>query len=153
MDDTAQVQLFERLHRLAHRCQCRHPDVFNEHRLGCGGSALHAVHNHHVGPGNGCQLHIVEGAGGTHLHINRLFPIGDLAQFPDLDHQVIRPGPVWMAAGRALVHPFGQVPHARHPRVDLLPEQHATPPRLGALPDDDLDRVGAAQVIRVKAIT
>ena len=36
--------------------------------------------------------------------------------------------------------------------ADLLAEQHAAAARLRALPDHDLDRVGAAQVVRVEAV-
>jgi hypothetical protein len=45
-----------------------------------------------------------------------------------------------------------QAPHRRHPLRDLLAEQHAAAPRLGALPDHHLDGVGSAQIVRVHAV-
>ena len=57
-----------------------------------------------------------------------------------------------MAAGRALVDAGGQRAHVGDALGDLLAEQHAAAAGLGALADDDLDRVGAAQVVRVHAV-
>ena len=48
--------------------------------------------------------------------------------------------------------PFGQVAHLGDALGDLLAQQHAAAARLGALADHDLDRVGAAQIVRVHAV-
>ena len=86
------------------------------------------------------------------LDEDRLLPVGDLAQLADLDLEVVRTGPVGMAAGAALVDALGQVAHLGDAVGDLLAEQHAAAARLGALADHDLDRVGPAQVVRVHAV-
>ena len=57
-----------------------------------------------------------------------------------------------MAAGRALVDAVGQRAHLGDALGDLLAEQHAAAAGLGALADDDLDRVGAAQIVGVHAV-
>ena len=57
-----------------------------------------------------------------------------------------------MAAGAALVDADREVAHPGDPLGDLLAEQHAAPARLGALADDDLDRVGPAQIVGVHAV-
>ena len=146
------VQVFERIDRLAQRGQRRNADVFDEHGL-CGrGAALHAVDHDHIGPGVHRQLDVVEGARRAHLHVDRFFPIGDFAQFLYLDSQVVRPGPVGMPAGGALIHAFGEYAHFRDPWIDLLTEQHAAATRLGALSDHDFDRIGAAHIVRFESI-
>ena len=126
--------------------------MLDEHVLRRGGAALHAVEHHHVGAGLGCQRGVVIGARGTDLDVDRLLPIGDLAQFFDLDREVVRPGPVRVAAGGALIDAGGQAAHAGDALGDLLAEQHAAAAGLGALADDDLDGVGPAQVVRVHAV-
>ena len=42
---------------------------------------------------------VVIGPRTADLHIDRLFPIGDFAQFVNLDLEIVRSGPVRMAAG------------------------------------------------------
>ena len=70
----------------------------------------------------------------------------------DLDLEVVGAGPVRVPAGAALVDPLRQVAHLGDAVGDLLAEQHAAAARLRALADDDLDRVGAAQVVGVHAV-
>ena len=48
--------------------------------------------------------------------------------------------------------PFGSVRISATRSEIFWPEQHAAAARLGALADDDLDRVGGAQVVRVHAV-
>ena len=98
------------------------------------------------------ELHVVEHARRADLHVDRLLPIGDLAQLADLDREIVRTRPVGMPAGRALVDAFGQRAHLRDARVHLLSEQHAAAAGLRALADDDLDRVGLAHVVRIEAV-
>ena len=86
------------------------------------------------------------------LAIDRFLPIGHLADFLDLDDEVVRPGPIGMAAGAALIDAFRQLPHAGDTFVDLLPQKHAATARLSALADNDFDAVGAPEIIRVHTI-
>jgi hypothetical protein len=86
------------------------------------------------------------------LDVDRLLPVGDLAQLADLDLEVVGAGPVRMAARAPLVDPLRQVAHLGHAVRDLLAEQHSAAARLRALADDDLDRVGAAEVVRVHPV-
>ena len=98
------------------------------------------------------ELDVVVRAGRADLDVDRLLPVGDLAQLADLDRQVVRPGPVRVAAGRALVDADRQGAHPGDALGDLLAEQHAAAAGLGALAEHDLDRVGLAQVVGVHAV-
>ena len=126
--------------------------MLNETGLRRCGTALHAVDHHHIGTGMHRQLDVIEGTGCAHFHVNRFFPIGDFTQLVDLDGQVIRAGPVGLAAGGTLVHAFGQGAHFGHARVDFLAQQHAAAAGFGALADHHFNRVGAAHVVRVEAV-
>ena len=126
--------------------------MFDEHILSGGGAALHAVQNHHVGPGLHRQGSVEIGPGAANLHIDRHPPASDFAQFEDLDLQIIRPGPIRVTAGGPLVDPLGQGPHLGHPVADLLAKQHAAAAGFGALAHDDLDRIGLAQVVGVHPV-
>ena len=66
--------------------------------------------------------------------------------------EVVGTRPVRVPAGAALVDPDRQVAHRRDAVRDLLAEQHPATARLGALADNDLDRVGAAQVVGVHPV-
>ena len=57
-----------------------------------------------------------------------------------------------MARGRALIHADRQGAHLRHLLADLHAEQHPAGAGLGALTDDDLDRIRHAQVLEVEAV-
>ncbi len=120
------------------------PDMLDEHFLGGGGAALHAVQHHHVGAGLDRERRVVERPRGADLDIDRLLPVGDLAQLLDLDLEIVGAGPVGMAASRALIDTLRQGAHLGHAVGDLLAEQHAAAAGLGALTDHDLDGVGAA---------
>src|SRR5262249_46386764 len=54
--------------------------------------------------------------------------------------------------GRALVDPFGKHAHFGDTPGNLLAQEHAAAARLGALADDDLDGIRAAQVVGVHAV-
>ncbi len=136
------AEFLQRLHGLRHRRQCRYADVLDEHFLRRRRAALHAVDDDDVGSRVHRELHVVVRAGGADLDVDRLLPVGDLPQLVDFDRQVVGTGPVGMPARRTLVDALGQRAHARHACRDLLPEQHAAAARLGALAEDDLDRVG-----------
>ena len=146
------VELVERLDRLAHRRQGRNADMLDEHVLGGAGAALHAVQHDRIGPGLDAERHVEAGARRADLDVDRLLPVGDLAQLGDLDREIVRAGPVGMAAGAALVDALRQRAHRGDPLGDLEPEQHAAAAGLGALADHHLDRIGAAQVVRIEAV-
>ena len=66
----------------------------------CGGCpALHAVKDNDISPGLDRQGGIKIRAGATDFNVDWLFPVGDFAQFENLDFKIIRPGPVGMATG------------------------------------------------------
>ena len=57
-----------------------------------------------------------------------------------------------MPAGGALVDARRQGAHCRHPVGDFLAEHHTAAARLRTLPDNHLDSVGPAQIMRVHAV-
>ena len=126
--------------------------MLDEHLLGGGGAALHAVDHDDVGAGVHGELHVVVGAGGADLDVDRLLPVGDLAQFVDLDGQVVGPGPVRVPARRPLVDALGQRAHPRDACGDLLAQQHSAAAGFGALAEHHLDRVGLAQIVGVHPV-
>ena len=90
--------------------------------------------------------------GGADLDVDRDLPVGRLADLLDLEAQVGGPDEVGVAHRRALVDAERQVAHARHLVRHLGAQQHAAGAGLGALADDDLDRVGARHVVGVVAV-
>ncbi|EPX83771.1 hypothetical protein ruthe_02567 [Rubellimicrobium thermophilum DSM 16684] len=145
-------QILQRLYRLWNAGEDRHADMFDEHLLRRRRAALHAVHHHDIRAGLHRQRRVVIGPRPADLHIDRLLPVGDLAQLEDLDLEVVGARPVRVAAGRALVDALGKVAHLRHAIRDLLAQQHSPAARLCPLPDNDLDRIRPAQVIGIHAI-
>ncbi len=146
------AELLQGLDGRADAGQRRHADILDEDLLGGGRAALHAVHHHDIGAGFDGERHVVIGPGAADLHVDRLLPVGDLAQLGDLDLEIVRAGPIGVAGRRTLVDALRQRAHLGHAIGDLLPEQHAAPAGLGALADDDLDGVGLAQIVRVHAV-
>ena len=147
-----QAEVLEGLHGGPDRRQGRDADVLDEHVLRGRGAALHAVQHDDVGAGLRREGSVVVGAARPDLHVDGLLPVGDLAQLLELDREIVRTGPVRVAAGRALVDARRQAAHPGDPLGDLLPEQHAAAAGLGALADHHLDGVGPAQVVRVHAV-
>ncbi len=109
------VELHQRLHRLRDRGQDRNTDVLDEHVLGGGGPALHAVQHDRVGAGLDRQRHVVVGPRSADLDVDRDPPVGDLAELLDLDLEIVRPGPVRVPAGAALIDPLAVGPASRPP--------------------------------------
>jgi len=105
-----------------------------------------------VGAGLDRQGDVVGDPRGAHLDVDGHLPFGDFAQLVNLDFQIVRPGPVGMAAGAALVDAHRQIAHAGDPLGDLVAQQHAAAARLGALADDHLEGVRPAQIVRVEAV-
>ena len=146
------AEVLQRLHGRADAGQRRLADMLDEHLLRRRGAALHAVDHDDVGAGLDRERDVVIGPRAADLDVDRLLPVGDLAQLEDLDLEIVGTGPVGMAAGRALVDALGQRAHLGDAVGDLLAEQHAAAAGLGALADDDLDGVGLAQIVGVHAV-
>ena len=115
-------------------------------------AALHAVDDDDVGTGLHGEGDIIVGARAADLDVDRLLPIGDLAQLDDLDLEVVGAGPIGVTAGRTLIDALRQSAHLGDAVGDFLAQQHAAAAWLGALPDDDFDGVGLAQVVGVHAV-
>ncbi|MNP06191.1 hypothetical protein D3C76_981640 [compost metagenome] len=146
------AHLLQSLYRLRDGRQNRDAHVFDKHFLGRRRAPLHAVEHDHVGPGLHRQLDVVVRPARADLHVDRFFPIGDFAQLGDLYRQVIGTCPVRVTAGAALVDADRQGAHAGHPLGDFHAQQHAAATGFGALPQDDFDGIGLAQVVRVHAV-
>ena len=146
------AELLQRLYGERDGGERRDADVLDEHLLRRGGAALHAVDHDDVRAGLDREPGVVVGPRGADLDVDRLLPVGDLAQLGDLDGQVVRAGPVGVARGRALVDAGRQGAHPGDALGDLLAEQHAAAAGLGALAEHDLDGVGTAQVVGVHAV-
>ncbi len=146
------VELLQRLDRLAQRRQGRDAGMLDEDVLRRAGAALHAVEHDDVGARLDRQRDVVFRPRRADLDVDRLLPIGDLAQLLDLDLEIVGAGPIGVAAGAALVDPGRQRPHPGDALGDLLAEQHAAAARLGALADDDLDGVAAPHVLGIGAV-
>ena len=126
--------------------------VLQQHLCRCTGAGQHAVDDDGIGPGLGCQLHIVVHTTGPEFHVNRNSPVGGLAQLLDLDGEVIRAKPVRMAGRTALVYAQGQVPHFGHIVLYLHAHQHPARSWFGALAHHYLNSLGTHQVVRVESV-
>ncbi len=126
--------------------------MFDEDILGRAGAALHAVDHDDIGARLHRQGRVVISARGADLDVDRLFPVGNFAQFLDLDGEVVRTGPVGMAAGAALVDAEGQRAHGRDAVVHFPAEQHAAAAGFRTLAEDDFDRIGGAQIIGIHPV-
>jgi hypothetical protein len=147
------AELLKRLHGGSYASKGRLPDVLDEHFLSGRRAALHAVDHDHVGTGFHCKRHVVVRARAAYLDEDRLLPIGDLAKLVNFDLQIVRPGPVGMTGGGALINPLRERPHLRDAVGDLLTEEHSPAARLGSLPHDDFDGIGAAKIVRIHAVS
>ena len=78
--------------------------------------------------------------------------VGRLAQLLDLDLQIVGAEEIGVAHGGALVDAERQRAHARDPLGDLHAQQQPAGARLRSLADDDLDPVGAAQMIEIEHV-
>ena len=147
------AEILQRLHGWTNAGKRRHADILDEDVLRCSGAALHAVKHDDVGSGLDRKRRIVIRPRAADLDVDRLFPIRDLAQFHDLDFEIVRTGPVRMTAGRALVDALREIAHVGDAIGDLLAEEHASAARFGSLSHDHFDRIGATQIFRVHAVT
>ncbi len=146
------AEILQRLHGRANAGERRHADMLDEDFLRRRSTALHAIEHDDIGAGLHCKGRVVIGARTADLHVDRFFPVGDLAQFEDLDLKVVGAGPVGMTACRTLIDTLRQRSHLGDAVGNLLTEQHAAATGLGTLANDDLDCVAAAQIPRVHAV-
>ncbi len=146
------VHRVEGFHREGERGKRRNARVLKKNLLRGGRSALHAVDHNNVGPRLHRQFHVIADAGRPHFDIDRHLPIGDLAELLQLDRQIVRADPVGMSAGRALIDSLRQCPHFGDACAHLLTEQHSATTGFGPLTDNDFDRVGLSQIVRIKSI-
>ena len=146
------AEILQCLNRRPNAGERRLTDVFDKDILRCGGAALHTVKHHDIGTGLHSQCSVIIGTCAADFDIDRLLPVSELAQFKNLDFEIVRPGPVRMPAGRTLVDALGQRAHCGDAVRNLLAEQHTAATGLGALSDHNFDRVGTAQVARVHAV-
>ena len=128
------TELLQRAHGGADGRQNRYADVLDEHFLRGGRTALHAVEHDHVGAGLHRERSVVVGPRGADLHVDRLLPVGDLAQLPDLDLQVVGAGPIGMTAGGALVDALRSVRILATRAEIFWPSSMPPPPGLAPWP-------------------
>ncbi len=100
----------------------------------------------------GGHAHVVVDARGAELQLDRDLPVGRLADFLDLERQIVGPEPVRMTGRRALVDAGRQRAHFGHLVGHLLAHQMAAEADLAALADEELAGVGQPQVVRVEAV-
>src|SRR5699024_12681242 len=97
------AHLFERFHCWTDSRQSWNPNVFNEHFLGCSGSALHTVDDDDICTRCNSQVGVVVRTRCSHLDVDWDFPVGDFPQLLNLQRQVVWTGPAWVAARTPLV--------------------------------------------------
>jgi hypothetical protein len=68
---------------------------------------LHAVKDDHIRPGLDRERGVEIGPCAADLDVDRDFPACDFAQFEDLDLKIVRPCPIRVTTGGALVDAFG----------------------------------------------
>ena len=129
------AEILQRLHGRADRGERRDADMLDEHVLRRRGAALHAVEHHHVGAGLHGERRVVIGPRGADLDVDRLLPVGDLAQLVDLDLEIVRAGPVRMAAGASAGRcPSGSVRISATRSEIFWPSSMPPPPGLAPCP-------------------
>ena len=119
----------------------RNTDVFDKHFLRSSGAALHAVEHNYIGTRFNRQRNIVIRPCGADFDVDGFFPVSDFAQFGDFDFEVIRPRPVRVTAGRALVYALRQAAHFGDAFTDFLPQQHTATAGFGSLTNHHLDGI------------
>src|SRR5689334_14448365 len=105
------------------------------------GAALRAVQVDGVRTAFGSHPDVVVDAGGAQLELDRYLVVGRLADFLDLQRQVVWPEPVRVARRAPLVDAGWQRAHLGDLLGDLLPHQVTAEANLAALPDEELHPV------------
>ena len=146
---TMHAEFLQRLDSHAYSRQRWNADVFDKYVLRRSRATLHAIDNDDIGAGFDGQCYIVTHSRGPDLYVDRDLPVSDLAQFLNLDGQIVRPRPVRMPAGGTLVNVVWQVTHLRHTFRDLVSQQHAAAAGLGALPDNNFESIRPPDIVGI----
>ena len=147
------VDVVERLARLADRGDAGHAGLLGGQVRAGAGAALHAVHVDAVGVGLGRHAHVVVDPRRAQLELDRDLAVGRLADFLDLEREVVGAEPVRVARRGALIDAGGQRAHLGDLVGDLLAHQVAAEADLAALADEELTGIGEPQMVRVEAVT
>src|SRR5207249_11153113 len=84
------------------------------------------------------HAHIVVDASGAELQLNWNLPVRRLADFLNLEREIVGTEPVGMPRGRALIDAGGQRTHFGDLIGDLLAHQVPAEADLATLPDEEL---------------
>ena len=147
-----EADVLERAPRLGDRRHERDAGLLGGEVRAGAGAALGAVEVDDVRAALGRHAHVVVDARGAQLELDRDLVVGRLADLLDLQRQVVRAQPVRVPRGRALVDADRQRAHLGHLLGDLLAHEVAAEADLAALADEELDRVGQHQVVRVEPV-
>ena len=120
--------------------------------LGGTGATLHAINDDYIRTGSDSQFDVIESPSCSELDIDGLLPVRGLAEFTDLDRQVIRSCPVRVARSRTLVNAGREGSHRGDAFTNFLSEQHASSTRFCPLAYHDLDCIGLLQMLWVKSV-
>ena len=146
------AELIDGAARLADRGNAGNAGILRRDMRAGTGAAFHGVDIDRIRIAFHRHAHIVIDARRAELELDRDFPIGRLADFLDLERQIVGPEPVRMTGGRALVDAGGQRAHLGDLVGHLLAHQMAAEADLAALADEELAGIGEAQMMRVEAV-
>ena len=152
VDLVREADVLERAARLGNRGHERDAGLLGRDVRARAGAALAAVEVDDVRPALGGHAHVVVHARGAELELDRHLVVGRLADLLDLQREVVRPEPVRVPRGRALVDPGRERAHLRDLLGHLLAHQMPAEPDLAALADEELDPVREHQVVRVEPV-
>ncbi len=116
------------------------------------GTAFHAVDIDAVRSGLRRHADVVIDASRAELQLDRNLAVRGLADFLDLEGQIVGPQPIRMTGGRTLIDAGGQRAHLGHLIGHLLAHEMAAEADLAALADEELAGVRQAQMVRVETV-
>ena len=152
VDLVGEADVLERAARLRDRRHQRDAGLLGGGVRAGAGAALGAVEVDDVRAALGRHAHVVVHARRAQLELDRDLVVGRLAGLLDLQRQVVGAEPVGVPGRGALVDPGRQRAHLGHLLGHLLAHQVPAQADLAALPDEELDRVGQHQVVRVEPV-
>ena len=115
-------------------------------------TTLGAVEVDGVGPTLSGHPNVVVDPGRAQLELDRDLVVGGLPNLLDLEREIVRSDPIWVAGRRALVDSCRQRSHLGHLFGHLLAHEVPAKAHLATLPDEKLDRVGQHEMVRVEAV-
>ena len=145
-------QILQRFYRRANAGQSGQADMFDKHILRGRCATLHPVNHHNICPRFHSKRCIKIRAGCAYLYVNRYFPLGNLAQFDQLDFKIVGAGPIRVPAGRALIDALWQIAHIGHAVRYFLAQKHSATAGFCPLPNHHFNRIGFAQIIGIHPI-